>query len=101
MEKITAPRGTRDVLPGESEKWQALESSLRSLAHRFGFREIRFPTFEDIALFSKNISNGLKIKAAGGIRSFEDAENYINLGASRLGTSSLVKIMKKEELGSY
>jgi len=58
-------------------------------------------TREDIALFAKNLSNRLKIKAAGGIRSFEDAEEYLNLGASRLGTSSLVKIMKKEELGSY
>ena len=58
-------------------------------------------TREDIALFAKNITNGLKIKAAGGIRSFEDAEDYINLGASRLGTSSLVKIMKKEEPSSY
>ena len=58
-------------------------------------------TREDISLFAKNITRGLKIKAAGGIRSFEDAEDYINLGASRLGTSSLVKIMKKEELSSY
>lgn len=58
-------------------------------------------TREDIALFAKNISNGLKIKAAGGIRSFEDAEEYLNLGATRLGTSSLVKIMKKEEISSY
>ncbi len=57
MEKITAPRGTRDVLPGESEKWQALEEGLRRLAHRFGFREMRFPTFEDIALFNRGVGD--------------------------------------------
>ncbi len=54
-------------------------------------------TREDIALFAKNIPAGLKIKAAGGIRSFEDAEDFITLGAERLGTSALVKLIKKEE----
>ncbi|MBR4144740.1 MAG: 2-deoxyribose-5-phosphate aldolase, partial [Lachnospiraceae bacterium] len=54
-------------------------------------------TFEDVELFAKNIGNGLKIKAAGGISSFDDAEKFIELGASRLGTSRLVKIMKQSE----
>lgn len=54
-------------------------------------------TREDIALFAKNIPAGLKIKAAGGIRSFADAEDFIALGAERLGTSALVKLIKKEE----
>ncbi len=58
-------------------------------------------TREDIALFAANVKNGLKIKAAGGIRSFSDAEEFLRLGASRLGTSALVKLMKKEELGNY
>ena len=52
-------------------------------------------TFDDIALFAKHVSGGLKIKAAGGIRSFEDAEKFISLGADRLGTSALVKLMKE------
>jgi deoxyribose-phosphate aldolase len=52
-------------------------------------------TKEDIAFFSEHISNGLKIKAAGGISSFEDAEAMIKLGASRLGTSRLVKLALK------
>ncbi len=51
-------------------------------------------TFEDIALFAKHTTNGTKIKAAGGIRSFDDAERFISLGAHRLGTSALVKLMK-------
>ena len=54
-------------------------------------------TREDIALFAANVPAGLKIKAAGGIRSFKDAEDFIALGASRLGTSALVRIIKKEE----
>lgn len=52
-------------------------------------------TVEDIKLFSKYISNGKKIKAAGGIKNFEDAENFLKIGADRLGTSRLVKIMNK------
>ena len=58
-------------------------------------------TREDIKLFSENVRKGLGIKAAGGIRSFEDAEDFIKLGATRLGTSALVKLMKSEELSGY
>lgn len=50
-------------------------------------------TQDDVKLFHKYISNDKKIKAAGGIASFEDAEEFIKNGASRLGTSRLVKIM--------
>lgn len=53
-------------------------------------------TFEDIKLFAENVDERIKIKAAGGITSFEDAEKFISLGASRLGTSRLVKILKNE-----
>ncbi len=54
-------------------------------------------TFEDIALFAENISPRLKIKAAGGISSLEDAEKFIALGADRLGTSRIVKIAKNSD----
>ena len=54
-------------------------------------------TFEDIALFAKHIGDGVKMKAAGGISSVEDAERFVELGASRLGTSRIVKIVKAEE----
>ena len=53
-------------------------------------------TFDDIKLFKSHITNGKKIKAAGGISSIADAEKFINLGADRLGTSRIVKIVKKE-----
>ena len=53
-------------------------------------------TFEDVALFAAHVGPGVKIKAAGGIKSFEDAQEFIRLGADRLGTSRLVKIMETE-----
>lgn len=57
-------------------------------------------TFEDIALFSKHIGPNVKMKAAGGISSMEDAEKFIELGVSRLGTSRIVKLVKGMEAGS-
>lgn len=54
-------------------------------------------TFDDIKLFRAHITNGKKIKAAGGISSLEDAEKFIELGADRLGTSRIVKIAKATE----
>ena len=54
-------------------------------------------TFDDVALFAKHIAPHLKIKAAGGISSIADAEQFIALGASRLGTSRIVKIVKAQE----
>ena len=53
-------------------------------------------TLEDIKLFSEHINRNVKMKAAGGISSLEDAEKFIELGASRLGTSKIVKIVKGE-----
>lgn len=51
-------------------------------------------TFEDVKLFKENLKwSNLKIKAAGGVKSFEDAEKFISLGADRLGTSRLIKLM--------
>lgn len=54
-------------------------------------------TFEDIKLFADNVGEGTKIKAAGGISSIEDAEKFISLGANRLGTSRIVKIVKQNQ----
>lgn len=55
-------------------------------------------TFEDIEIFAANIHNNTKIKAAGGITSIEDAEKFIALGADRLGTSRIVKLVKEQGL---
>lgn len=53
-------------------------------------------TFDDVILFAENVGPGVKIKAAGGISSIEDAEKFIRLGADRLGTSRIVKLVKEE-----
>ncbi len=58
-------------------------------------------TFEDIKLFSEHIGSGVRMKAAGGISSMEDAEKFLELGADRLGTSRIVKIVKNEQATGY
>ena len=54
-------------------------------------------TFADIELFAQHIGEGVRIKAAGGISSMADAEKFMDLGASRLGTSRIVKLVKAQE----
>ena len=56
-------------------------------------------TFHDVELFAAHVAPHVKIKAAGGISSLEDAEKFIQLGASRLGTSRIVKLAKAMEAG--
>ena len=56
-------------------------------------------TKKDIKLFAENIGANVKIKAAGGIKSLQDAQDFITLGCSRLGTSQIVKIVKGMDLG--
>lgn len=60
-------------------------------------------TFDDIALFKKHVGPDVKIKAAGGISSFADAERFIELGADRLGTSRIIKLALQEQVeeGTY
>ena len=54
-------------------------------------------TKEDVALMKENVGNGVKVKAAGGISSLEDAEEFVKMGADRLGTSRIVKILKGQQ----
>ena len=59
-------------------------------------------TREDVALMVKHMTSGKKVKAAGGIGSLQDAEDFLNLGADRLGTSRIVKAVKElEEKGQF
>lgn len=58
-------------------------------------------TFADVELFAKHMNPDKKIKAAGGISSLEDAQHFMDLGASRLGTSRIVKIVKGQEATGY
>ena len=57
-------------------------------------------TFADVELMKKYIGKDVKVKAAGGISSFDDAEKFISLGAERLGTSRLIKILKNTDTGA-
>ena len=57
-------------------------------------------TFADVKLMKEHVGEGVKVKAAGGLSSFDDAEEFMRLGADRLGTSRLVKIMKQTDNGA-
>lgn len=61
MKKITKPRGTQDILPQESWKWQALEDGIRTVAHSFGYGEMRLPTFEATEVFSRSVGDSTDI----------------------------------------
>ncbi len=58
-------------------------------------------TFDDVKLFAEHVGEHVKIKAAGGISSLEDAEKFLALGADRLGTSRIIKLLNKEEAEGY
>lgn len=58
-------------------------------------------TFADIELFAKHTGSDVKMKAAGGISSLDDAEKFLVLGADRLGTSRMIKLVKNEEASGY
>ncbi len=57
-------------------------------------------TFDDVELFAKHVGKNVRIKAAGGISSLADAEKFMELGATRLGTSRIVKIVKNQDTGA-
>src|SRR5262249_9626293 len=61
VNRITAPRGTHDVLPPHSADWLALEATARDIAARFGYGEIRTPTFESTELFVRGVGEATDI----------------------------------------
>lgn len=58
-------------------------------------------TLEDIKLMKENVAENISIKAAGGIKTIEDAENFIKEGATRLGTSSICQLLKNQQVTGY
>lgn len=56
-----APRGTQDVLPDQSAKWQYVEKTALKVADLFGFKEIRFPTFEHTELFARGVGDSTDV----------------------------------------
>jgi histidyl-tRNA synthetase len=61
MTDFSAPRGTRDVLPADSPKWQYVEAKFREICGLYGFREIRTPTFEHTELFTRNLGEATDV----------------------------------------
>ncbi len=57
VQKITAPRGTKDMLPADAGKWHLVEDTAREVARLFGFEELRFPTFEHTELFLRGVGD--------------------------------------------
>ena len=53
--KIQKPRGTMDIFPSEARLWQKIESTARTVAARYGFGEVRTPTFEELSLFKRGV----------------------------------------------
>ena len=93
---------TCDVIIDFSTKEMAMEVVKLAVKHKkalvcgtTGFSTAG-ATFADVELFAKHVGPDVKIKAAGGISSMEDAEKFVELGASRLGTSRIVKIVKNQ-----
>ncbi|MBE6599178.1 MAG: histidine--tRNA ligase, partial [Ruminococcaceae bacterium] len=61
MEKITKPRGTMDIMAPDVYIWNYIEETVRSVAKRFGFSEIRVPTFEEIGLFKRGVGESTDV----------------------------------------
>ena len=86
---IKAIRGTKDILPGESEIWQEIESSCRDSLKLFGYREIRTPVIEETALFVKNIGEETDIVSKEMFSFVDRGERNISLRPE--GTASIIR----------
>ena len=84
---------------GQTATWDDIRGILDDIKTSTGFSTAG-ATFADVELMKKYIGKDVKVKAAGGISSFDDAEKFISLGAERLGTSRLIKILKNTDTGA-
>ena len=60
-QRFQAPKGTRDILPGDTALWAAVEAAARAVFGRYGFREIRTPIFEETELFARGVGESSDI----------------------------------------
>ena len=97
---IGFPNGYMTTAAKEFETKDAIANGADEIETSTGFSKAG-ATFADIELFAKNIGPDVKMKAAGGIASMDDAEKFLELGADRLGTSRIIKIVKNEETSGY
>jgi histidyl-tRNA synthetase len=95
--RYTAPRGTRDVLPEETWKWQEVERAFRSTAARFNFQEILLPVFEETELFTRGIGDATDIVRKE-MYTFEDRKGR-SLTLRPEGTAGAVRAYIEHSMG--
>ena len=99
MDKKDILKKVDHTLLGQTATWDDIRGILDDIKTSTGFSTAG-ATFADVELMKKYIGKDVKVKAAGGISSFDDAEKFISLGAERLGTSRLIKILKNTDTGA-
>jgi histidyl-tRNA synthetase len=95
--KFQVPRGTRDILPGESERWEALEARTRDILSRYGYREVRTPLFESTELFVRSVGEATDIVRKE-LYTFDDRKGR-SLTLRPEGTAPLVRAYLEHSLG--
>ncbi len=98
MAEYAAPRGTRDVLPSETPRWQYLESQFRDICRLYGFGEIRTPTFEHTELFTRNLGETTDVVSKE-MYSFETRGGK-SLTLRPEGTAPVIRAYVQHKLGA-
>ncbi len=95
--KFQAPKGTHDILPGESERWEWLEARARDILSRYGYREVRTPMFEATDLFVRSVGESTDIVRKE-LYTFED-KGHRSLTLRPEGTAPMVRAFLEHSLG--
>ncbi|PRO65017.1 histidine--tRNA ligase [Alkalicoccus urumqiensis] len=95
----TIPRGTQDIIPGESEKWQIVEAAARDLCRRYNYKEIRTPMFEQTELFARGVGDTTDIVQKE-MYTFEDRGGR-SLTLRPEGTASVVRAFVSEKMHGW
>lgn len=90
------PRGTQDILPGESERWQAVEAKARDLCRRYNYREIRTPIFEHTELFLRSVGETTDVVEKEMYTFLDKAERSLSLRPE--GTAGVVRAYLENKL---
>lgn len=98
MPRYTAPRGTNDVLPGESAKWQYVEQKFREICRLHGYAELRTPTFEDTELFTRNLGEATDVVSKE-MYTFEDRGGR-SITLRPEGTAPAIRAYVEHNLGA-
>jgi len=96
--RFTAPRGTNDVLPGVSAKWQYVEQKFREMCALHGYAELRTPTFEDTELFIRNLGEATDVVSKE-MYTFEDRGGR-SITLRPEGTAPAVRAYVEHNLGA-